>query len=92
MGVAKQEIEMPKNAKILSAGLDPNGELCAWCMVEDTEAAASKTIYCIGTGWPVDLITAEAEDKLIFLNSVTQGEFVWHFFTIKENIFELIES
>ena len=44
---ACQEIEIHAGAGILSAGRDPNGDICIWAMIDDTRPMAKKNIYCI---------------------------------------------
>ncbi len=58
------------------AGLDPNGKLCIWCLVQ-THATLTETydIYIVGTGNPIPI------EAKIHLGSVVQGQFVWHVFT-----------
>lgn len=78
---AVQIIELPKNAQIISAGLDPGGEVCLWAVVDDKEARRiEKTIYCIGTGWPIDLIVGNKTDTFNFIGTVKAGPYMWHYF------------
>lgn len=75
-----QEIEFSKGAEILSAGYDPNGELCVWATHNDNAKTVKRNIYCIGTGWPLDDIIPKDEFHFQFLNTVKEGPYVWHVF------------
>ena len=70
---ACQEIEIHAGAGVLSAGRDPDGNMCIWAMIDDTHPMAKKNIYCIGTGWPLDLIFTQNEVKVF-----NQGLRVFH--------------
>ena len=76
---ACQEIEIHAGAGILSAGRDPNGDICIWAMIEDTSPMVKKNIYCIGTGWPLDLIFTNGE-SVKFIDTIKEEPYMWHIF------------
>jgi len=71
-----QQIYMPRDAKILSAGLDRFGDVCIWAEVDTSKAKETRTMWCVGTGW--DLTNVELN---IFIDTVVDnmGE-VWHIY------------
>ena len=80
-GEATQEIEVPAYAVMVSGGLDANGQLCIWMSVDDKQEQTEKRlIYCIGTGWPLDLIIRNDYPKFDHLATVADGPYVWHLF------------
>lgn len=78
-------IEMPFNSKILSAKVQ-NGNLCIWAMVDPNCELETRTVFVIGTGWPlIDVIFAtrkNIEQKVNFVDTVLlgNGAFVYHIF------------
>lgn len=76
---ACQEIEINAGAGILSAGRDPNGDICIWAMIDDASPIVKKNIYCIGTGWPLDLIFTQNE-IVNFIDTIKEGPYMWHIF------------
>lgn len=72
------EVEMPKDAVILSCGLDSCGIMCVWAMVDPDVGLELRKIYCIGTGWNVDEM---ADEVTQFVGTVKDGDFIWHIFT-----------
>lgn len=76
---ACQEIEIHAGAGILSAGRDPNGDMCIWAMIDDTSPIVKKNIYCIGTGWPLNLIFTQNE-VVNFIDTIKEGPYMWHIF------------
>jgi hypothetical protein len=76
---ACQEIEINAEAEILSAGKDLNGDICVWAMIEDTNPMVSKNIYCIGTGWPLDIIFTN-EETVKFIDTIKEAPYMWHIF------------
>lgn len=80
-GEAAQEIEVPFGAVMINGGLDANGQLCVWMSVDDKQEQTEKRlIYCIGTGWPLDLIIKKEYPKFDYLTTVVDGQYVWHLF------------
>lgn len=74
-----QFIHTKEGAIPLSVGIDPKGRIAMWMKVDPDAAPADMQIYCIGTG---NDIPSKAR---IFLGSVTDAPFVWHFFTTEED-------
>ncbi len=70
----EQTINLPEGAKILHAGLDPQGVPCLWAAVYPANPSIPTVIYIIGTGWEMP----KAADGHI--GSFIQGPFVWHVF------------
>lgn len=71
-----QRITLPAPARILSAGLDPSGQLCVWAMVDSSpNQMLCREIRIFGTGHSID-------DSLLpdFVGTVLDGPFMWHVF------------
>lgn len=68
-----------KGAEVLSCGLDGNGNLSVWALVETEEDPAELSFYCVGTGWDLTHLLPDEVD-INFVGSVTQGGYVWHVF------------
>lgn len=64
---------VPPQTKLISAGVDPSGDLCVWMEVAQPEFPKIAKIVCgvFGTGQNVP-------DDMIFLNTVLMTPFVWH--------------
>ena len=71
----RQDIKMPGEAKILSAGLDPSGVPCVWAMVQPGAIERRFSVHIVGTGNPAENAVGER-----FVGSFVQGPFVWHVF------------
>ena len=67
----RDDFVIEKDAKILSTGLDPNGNLCIWYSTNG-ESKIYRTITVVGTGLEFQ------EDT--FIGTVIEGNFVWHVF------------
>lgn len=67
-----QKVEMPEDAKILSAQLQ-NGVLCIWALVSTDRELEDRTIHTIGTGWETDFLYK-------FISTVQIDGLVWHIF------------
>jgi len=73
------EVEMLGLYKVLSAGIDPQGQLCVWALVEpDENWRKTVKVFVRGTGHPADGMIEE--EGVIFLNTVFMGPLVWHVF------------
>ena len=81
--IEKIELNIPGGGPILSAGLDPMGVPCIWSIVNTDEPDEVVTFYCVGTGWPLDWIMEE-QNNLKFVDTIKQGIYVWHIFTVGE--------
>jgi hypothetical protein len=67
--------QIPHSAKLVHAGLDPNGVMCAWFEI-DTENSPSTVIFMVfGTGHE---LTRGAKHII----SVIDGPFVWHWYAV----------
>lgn len=74
-----QGIGFPIGSKILSAGLDPKGDLCIWVEVDPDEKEKSGcAIFIQGTGNPMhdDLESGKGQ----FIDTVREGDFMWHIY------------
>jgi hypothetical protein len=73
-----QHIELTgSRPEIISVGLDPHGDLCAWALVEPDDPAnpdMQVDFYVVATGQPLPF----RQEYSAFLGTVLQGEYVWH--------------
>jgi len=67
------ELDLPLNAEILTAGPDPKGDLCIWCLVNPDAPTEKKTFVIKGTGQDI-------ENNLWYIRTFKKGMFVWHVF------------
>lgn len=72
------KIEMPISSKIISVGLDPQGDLCIWAIVDPEEGKSMREFAVVGTGWPMK----DSLEYWTFLGTVKQGPYMWHVFEI----------
>ena len=72
-----QMISLPINAKIISTGIDPIGDLCIWAEVDsDQKNLLGVNVAIIGTGNP---FPHGVGDEYKFLGSVLYREtLMWH--------------
>lgn len=76
--VGLNNIQCFDNAKVLSAGFDPQGNLCIWVLVNPLATAADLKVAVIGTGW-------EVPENGRFIQTVKDRNiFMWHIFQIEE--------
>ena len=68
----RQTLSLPKGAVILKAGMDKDKKLSIWVDVSQEESDV-REFYVYGTGH-----LAEKADKQIFIDTVIDGDFVWH--------------
>ena len=66
-------IRVPQGALILSAGLDPAGDICVWARVNPDEPKVSTNIHVVGTG-------QEVPEGAVFVGTILHGPWVWHVF------------
>ena len=81
------KISMPKNAEILSVGLDQNGNLCVWALTDPDDHTTHRQyeirlFECIGTGVR---ILERTDYSRKFLGTAVMAPFVIH-------VFELVEK
>ncbi len=70
-----QIIEMPADAVILSAGLDPVGNVCIWSIGSSKlPEKIGFEIRIVGTGNPLPRLGS-------FIGTVRDGAAIWHIFT-----------
>lgn len=70
------ELSMPGFARIVHIGGDPQGQLCAWAIVEpDSKDVTKKTLLVCGTGHSIP-----SEVDAVHIGTCVVGIFVWHIF------------
>lgn len=79
----KIELAIPGGGPVLSAGVDPMGQLCIWAIANTDEEDVTVPIYCVGTGWPLDWILEE-QDNITLVATVREHIYMWHIFTTTE--------
>lgn len=72
--IDSQVIEMPINAEVIHAGLDPQGAPCVWATVRPDNKSEPVAVFVVGTGNPIP------ERARQHVGSFNQGPFVWHVF------------
>ena len=70
-----QQHKIPHSAKLVHAGRDPQGALCAWFDVDTDNSSATVEFMIIGTGQE---IPRGAQHVL----STIDDPFVWHFYAV----------
>jgi hypothetical protein len=73
--IAEQEISMPFGAKVIHAGLDPQGNPCVWAEVESTNTPEPVRLFVVGTGH-----TMPDEAATHVGSFVHDSFFMWHVF------------
>ena len=74
----KQELILPKQAKILSVQVQ-NGSICIWALVDENLEKEKRQVLIIGTGENI-------EDDLFvytYIGTIQQAPYVWHIFIDK---------
>lgn len=69
-------IQTYAGAEILSAGVDANGSLCAWMLVDTSKPAVDRAIIVVGTGWDL----SDDWDNPRFIDTVNTDPYIWHVF------------
>lgn len=73
----REKIEIPRNTKIVSAALDPEGKCCIWGLVDTEEEETEKiNVVVAGTGWEY----YDDIKDMTFLNTVKDGDYMFHIF------------
>lgn len=67
----RQTLVMPAGAHALSAGIDPQGAMCLWALVDDTAPYQDRVVAICGTGRPVP-------QGFRFVGTAVSAPFVWH--------------
>ena len=69
-------LDLPLNGNVIKVDVQ-NDEVCIWVLFheEDEKNTEPRKFQIVGTGEPFD-----AEHRLMYLDSVQQGPFVWHIF------------
>lgn len=74
------DLTIPGGGPVISAGIDPSGNVCVWAMVDTDKPDEKVRIICVGTGWPLDAAMNAARDWLNFIGTVKTGIYMWHVF------------
>jgi len=69
-----QKIMVPRDAKVIHAGLDPQGFPCIWATVNTQNEPEAVVILVYGTGWDIDYKLSK------HVSSFMQEKFMWHVF------------
>lgn len=73
-------IQMPKGAKVLSVGVDPQGYDSIWAFIPDENAEKEERVfYCIGTGWDIEQVVP-SDTEIEFIGTICGSPYVWHIF------------
>jgi hypothetical protein len=73
-GFGNFSLNLPIGARILSIQ-EQSLVYVLWALVDENADASARTISMIGTGWEI-----RGPDTLVYINTIQQGSFVWHFF------------
>lgn len=73
------DLSIPGGGPVISAGVDPTGQMCVWAMVDLEQEDKPVKIYCVGTGWPLDWII-EKSPAIEFIGTIKDGFYMWHVF------------
>ncbi len=71
-----QTVQIPANSAVISAGLDPQDNLCIWVFVDPDALPWNHEVHVVGTGNPCPDLGKPIE----FVETVRQGAFMWHVF------------
>jgi hypothetical protein len=75
VGALDGTIDVPRGARLLSADLDPDGQLCVWAQFDPLEAGAEmepRSVLVVATGRGFE------PGRLTFLDTVRDGAYMWH--------------
>lgn len=71
---SRQMVSMPVYARLLSVGLDPQGELCVWAEVDPEEKRRQHVFFTVlGTGHPFP-----PEPMGPFIGTVSMAPLIFH--------------
>lgn len=79
--LGENKIEMPQGAQVLSAKIDPQGDVCIWAIVNPELKNELRTFFVAGTGW--ELSDAFSGKPIDFYGTVIQEPYVWHIFEVR---------
>ena len=68
-------VQMPEGAQILSAGMDPRGQLCCWAKVDPERPKQPRKILALFTGMS---FTEEIGVTPVFIGTVVADQLVIH--------------
>ena len=71
--VGGNEIRMPRYAKIISAGLDNNDDMCIWAVVNEEREKEERIILVVGTGWSIENCR-----EVGFIGTIRKDPYMWH--------------
>ena len=71
--VIEQMVEMPIDSKVLSANMQGD-TLCIWVLVNENNKKTLHPVWIYGTGQLID------EPSGRFIDTVQDGQYVWHVF------------
>jgi hypothetical protein len=77
---AVDDISMPLGARVISAGIDPNNDLCVWAEVNPSNAYTFRSFMFLGTGMPIPK-TPEGKTRK-FIGTANRGPLIWHIYEI----------
>lgn len=69
------ELDLPANAEVIHAGLDPREQMSIWCLVTPEAPTEKKKFVIKGTGH-------EIESNLYYIKTFNVDPFVWHLFEL----------
>lgn len=79
--VGNGKVELPKYSTILKVAFQ-RSQLCVWALIEtDIVETETYTFKIYGTGWEAADLTL----RDIFIDTIFEGDFVWHVFYYKED-------
>lgn len=71
-----QSFDMPAGAEIVDFGLDPQGALCFWALVNTEARLVERHVWCVGTGWPLE--ECGIAQEVVYVGRANNGPYVWH--------------
>lgn len=74
--LGKVKIEMPMPLRPMKVGLDPQGNLCLWAMIDNETRPEPHFFFVCGTGW--DIPIKAIDNGQIWIGTVNAGSYVWH--------------
>lgn len=81
---AKQILMVPKEAEILSCGMDAYGVPSIWVLLDTDAPAVPREYYVVGTGWDLSFMD-DCTSALMFIGTIKDGPYMWHVFVGDES-------